>query len=401
MSDSGGLAQLAVGTHVTPDQVHEWVRAQLAPVLAESVNPGAAERDATGTPLPAEAFRAAADLGLFGFLLPREHGGSGGDRRTFGLLLEQLGYFCEELEYASLLSMYADTATVIAASDRAELIEEYVRPMSRGGRFATFAYTERTDAFDFQCRVVDTADGHVLDGEKCLQTGGHLADVFLTYVRDDRDDLRLCLVERTDPGVEVAPVATAGFRAAGLTRLTLHRVALPRSRQLVRVDALSHAQRFLNHRRILVACPMVGRMKAIVESCAAHLGEVIRHGQPLLRQQAVQARLGRMLIRYETARAVLHDALGRLTAGAHNPLFDPVISAAKYTIVDNALAVGMDAVRLTGWSGYSTELPYERYLRGFMAGIAGQTTQDVLEILLGEEVVARHELARHMEGAIN
>lgn len=194
------------------------------------------------------------------------------------------------------------------------------------------------------------------------------------------------------------PVATAGFRSAGLTRLTLDRVPMPPSRQLVRVDGLSHAQRFLNQRRLFVACPMVGRMKAIIESCAMHLAGVVRQGLPLPQHQAVQARLGRMLIRYETARAVLHDALSRWAANAHNPVFDPVVSAAKYTIVENAIAVGMDAVHLTGWLGFSRELPYERYLRGFMAGIAGQTAQDVLEILLGNEVIARSELVRHMEG---
>jgi alkylation response protein AidB-like acyl-CoA dehydrogenase len=381
-----------------PDRVHGWVRDHLAAFFAGSVNPGAADRDATGTPLPVELFRPAADLDLFGYLLPASCGGAGGDRRTFGLLLEQIGYFCQELEYAALLSMYADVPVVIAAAGSPELVDRYVRPMSRGRCFGTFAYTERTDAFDFGCRVRPTADGYLVDGEKCLQTGGHLADVFLTYVRDDRDDLQLFLVDRGDPGVCVEPVATAGFRSAGLTRLTLRQVSLPRSRLLVGVDGLSHAQRFLNQRRLFVACPMVGRMKAIIESCVTHLGGVVRQGVPLTRHEAVQAKLGRMLIRYEAARAVLHDALARWAAGAHNPLFDPVVSAAKYTIVENALAVGMDAVQLTGWLGYSRELPYERYLRGFMAGIAGQTAQDVLEILLGNEVVARSELVRYLEG---
>jgi alkylation response protein AidB-like acyl-CoA dehydrogenase len=221
--------------------------------------------------------------------------------------------------------------------------------------------------------------------------------VFLTYVRDERDDLQLFLVERTDPGVQVRPVETAGFRAAGLTRLTLDQVPLPHSRLLVAVDALTHAQRFLNHRRLFVACPMVGRMKAIIESCVAHLAGVVRHGRPLTQQQAVQAKLGRMLIRYEAARAVLHDALERWADGTRHELFDPVASAAKYTVVENAIEVAMDAVRLTGWCGYSRELPYERYLRGFMGGIAGQTPRDVLELLLGNEVVARSELAHHAQ----
>ncbi len=400
---SGDQRGLLEATHPAvpdrvPDEVHDWVRDNLAAHFATAVNPGAADRDATGTPLPAEALRRAADLGLFGFLLPTSCGGAGGDRRTFGLLLEHVGYFCDELEYPSLLSMYADIPTVIAATGRPDLIERYVRPMREGRCFGTFAYTERHDAFDFRCRAARGADGYLITGDKALQTGGHLADVFLTYVRDEHDDLQLVLVERTDPGVTLEPVATAGFRAAGLTRLSLDGVRLPASRLLVRVDGLSHAQRFLNHRRLFVAAPMVGRVKAIIESCTAHLAGVVRQGVPLPQHEAVQARLGRMLIRYETARAVLHDALGRWVAGPHNVQFDPVVSAAKYTIVDNAIAVGMDALHLTGWAGYSRELPYERHLRGFLAGVAGQTTQDVLEVLLGNEVIARSELDRQLEG---
>ena len=110
----------------------------------------------------------------------------------------------EELEYASLLSMYADIPAVIAATGRPELIGRYVLPMRDGRLFGTFAYTERTDAFDFRCRAVRRGDGYVLDGEKCLQTGGHLADVFLTYVREESDDIQLFLVERTDPGAALA-----------------------------------------------------------------------------------------------------------------------------------------------------------------------------------------------------
>jgi alkylation response protein AidB-like acyl-CoA dehydrogenase len=375
------------------------VREHLGGFLSNVVNPGAAGRDLTATPLPAAAFTPAAKAGLLGHLVPESHGGSGGDRRAFGLILEQLGYACEELEYASLVSMYADIPAVLAGTGRTDLTDTYIRPMIAGERFGTFAYTERTDAFDFSCRVTTAGDGFEANGVKVLQTGGHLADVFLTYLRDDSNDLRLFLIERDDPGVAVEPVPTTGFKAAGLTRLTLHRVRMEKDRQLVSVDGLSHAQMFLNQRRLFVACPMVGRMRAILEHCAGHLAGVVRHGQPVTGFQVVQAKLGRMRIRYETSRAVLHDALGRLGTDSHNELFDPVVSAAKYTVVDNAIALAMDAINLTGWMGYSRELPYERYLRGFMGGIAGQTAQDVLEILVGNDVIAAGEIGRQLEGA--
>src|SRR3954471_1865170 len=379
---------------MSPDAAQQLVRDRLSEHFTTVVNPGAPERDQRGVPLDAAMLRPLAELGLFGFLLPPALGGSG-DRRAFGLVLEQIGYYCDELELASLLSMYADVTSVIAAIGRADLVNEYVVPMSQGRRFGTFAYTEQTDALSFACRAVKRRDRHVIGGHKCLQTGAHLADVFLTYVRDDHDDLQLFLIERGDPGVRIEPVATAGFRAAGMTRLELRHARLAGAPLLVGVDALSHAQRFLNDRRLFIACPMVGRMRSILRTCSEHLGEVIRYGAPLTQHQAVQAKLGRMFVRCETARAVLHDALNRWIAGARNPLFDPTSSAAKYTIVESAIALAQDAIYLTGWQGYSDALPYERMLRAFMSGIAGQTAQDVIEVLLGNQVVAQQELLQH------
>jgi alkylation response protein AidB-like acyl-CoA dehydrogenase len=60
----------------TSEQVHDYVRVGLGAFFTEHVNPGAADRDAHAVPLPAEVFGRAADLGLLGFLLPREVGGS-------------------------------------------------------------------------------------------------------------------------------------------------------------------------------------------------------------------------------------------------------------------------------------------------------------------------------------
>jgi len=387
-------------TGSSPEVVQQFVRGELAEYFATSVNPGAAERDARSIPFTADVFEPIARLGLLGFLLPRELGGGGGDRRTFGLILEQIGFYCDELELASLVSMYADLVSVIAASGRNDLLATYVAPMIRGELFATFAYTERTDALSFTSRAVKHGNRYVLRGEKCLQTGGHLAGVFLTYVRDEHDDLKLFLLERSDPGMHIEPVATAGFRAAGLTRLELRDVEVSEQRVIARVDALSHAQRFLNDRRLFVACPMIGRMQSILNSCVTHLGSVIRYGAPLTQHQAVQAKLGRMFARTQTSRAVLHDALQRWTSNDRNQLFDPISSAAKYTIVENAIELARDALYLTGWQGYSTNLPYERMLRGFMSGIAGQTAQDVIELLLGNHVVTEVVLSSHKK-AVN
>jgi alkylation response protein AidB-like acyl-CoA dehydrogenase len=89
-----------------------------------------------------------------------------------------------------------------------------------------------------------------------------------------------------------------------------------------------------------------------------------------------------------TSQAILHDALDRVGRGELNEMFDPSISAAKLVLTENVIDVGEQAIRLTGWRGYSKELPFEQFYRAAMAALTGQTAQDVLEINLGVVAMA-------------
>jgi alkylation response protein AidB-like acyl-CoA dehydrogenase len=387
-----------LSAHATPAEVAAYAAAEFTDFLATEVNPGAAERDEDCEVVPRAAFERAAELGLLNYLVPREAGGVGGGRRVFGLLLEQIGYLCEDMAFASMLAMYADVPNVIHRAGRPGLLERYVRPMAAGDRLGTFAYTDYGDAFDFQARVARKGDKYVLNGVKCLQTGGALADVFVTYARDEDDDMRVLLVDRDDPGVTTAPVRTLGLRSAGLTQLTLRDVVLDEERVLSGSDGLAEAQAFLNSRRLFVVCPLVGAMGRLIEVCVRHLDTVIREGRPLTQAQTVQARLGNMYAKHLTSQALLHDALDRVGRGDINDMFDPAISAAKFIITENVVDVGEQAIRLTGWRGYGKELPFERMYRAAMAALTGQTAQDVLEINLGviatSHVLLRDQLRR-------
>ncbi|HYH97662.1 acyl-CoA dehydrogenase family protein [Hyalangium sp.] len=372
----------------TPEEVRRYVASELEAFFATQINPEATERDEACEAVPRGAFEHAAQVGLLNYLMPKDVGGMGGSRRTFGLLLEHIGYFCNDMAFPSMLAMYADVPNVIYRSRRPSLLEAYVHPMALGKKLGTFAYTDYGDAFDFQTRVVRKEDRYVLNGTKCLQTGGALADVFVTYARDEADDMKVLLVDRSDPGVSTRPVKTLGLRSAGLTQLKLEDVTLAEERLLSGPDGLAEAQTFLNSRRMFVVCPFVGAMKRIIELCVVHLDTVIREGRPLTQAQTVQAHVGNMAARQLTSEAILHDALDRIGRGDINQLFDPIISAAKLIITENALELGERAIRLTGWRGYSKELPFERFYRAFMAALTGQTAQDVLEIQLGVVTMA-------------
>lgn len=377
----------------TLEEVEEYGETVLKEFFANTVNAGATDRDEACEVVPRSAFEEAARLGLLNFVMPPEVGGIGGSRRVFGLLLEQIGYHCKDTGFPTMLAMYADVPNVVYRAGHPGLVERYVRPMAEGRKFGTFAYTDYGDAFDFQTRVTRKNGRYVLNGVKCMQTGGALADVFIVYARDDHDDMRVLLVDRDDPGVFLAPMRTLGLRSAGLTQLRLVDVYLDDDRDLSGPDGLADAQSFLNSRRLFVVCPLVGGLRRMMEICVNHLDTVIREGRPLTQAQRVQSRLGNMYAKLLTSRVILHDALDRVGRGEINEMFDPVISAAKFIITENVIDVGEQAIRLTGWQGYSTQLPFQRTYRAAIAALTGQTAQDVLEINLG--VLAMADAAFH------
>jgi alkylation response protein AidB-like acyl-CoA dehydrogenase len=380
------------------DQIAAMARKRFGELVERGVNPHAAKRDAHGITMPSEVMRIAGSLGLLAMAIPEECGGGGVDPLTWGAVLEELGYLSEDGAFPLLVSLRVAVTAAIAQSGRADLFERYVRPMMIGDRAGAFAYTEDADAFSFKATAVSAADGFVLNGEKVLVTGGATADTFMTYVRDVRtDDLLAVIVERDDEGVELRPAQVSGLRSAGLCSLRLDGVRVPVSRVLAASDGLGHVQRFLNSRRALLICGVLGRMRAIIEDCARILHDTVRYGQPVAEFQNVQATLGRLYIDLEASRAIVHRALHRASLGTTDPEFDPLTSAAKHFVAERAIGTATTVLRLLGSRGYLAQYPYERYLRDFTGLIPGAGSQDLLEINLGARVVRESARGRKKE----
>jgi alkylation response protein AidB-like acyl-CoA dehydrogenase len=381
----------------TPDDIAQEARMQFGPFLESDVNPGAVERDDTGTCFPRDLFKDLAAEGLLGYFMPKELGGGGQDALHWGITLEQVGYVCDDGSLPLVLGLCASVCRTIYDSGRSDLIDEFARPMVTGDRMGAFAYSDGADAFHFKSTARRQGQEWLLNGEKMLVTGGAIADVFMTYLRSEENDLMVFLIDRSDPGVEVTPIEVTGMRAAGLATLRLNNVMLPDWRLMVDADGLSHAQRFLNNRRVLLACGPLGRMQAIYENCVDELRQIVRYGKPLTQMPNVQVTLGRMFVAIETGRAICYRALQRIVDGLADPLFDPVVSAAKYYITDSSVNLVPTVMRVLGGGGYLKSRRYERYMRDFCGMLAGGGAQDIIEVDLGMRAVLDAE-RRQLKG---
>ncbi len=94
------------------EQVRRMVRDRWG-ALVDEVNKAAAERDQAGCPVPVGFYRAAGEQGLTGFSMPWEYGGEGGGPLVWGLIVEHLGYLCEDMSFPLVMSFQPEIAKVV------------------------------------------------------------------------------------------------------------------------------------------------------------------------------------------------------------------------------------------------------------------------------------------------
>jgi alkylation response protein AidB-like acyl-CoA dehydrogenase len=324
--------------------------------------------------------------------LPTEVGGAGLDAVTWTLVMERVGYLCRDSGFPLIVGIRNVIAETLLESGRADLTERYVVPIVAGTLSAALAYSEDSDAFTQRTVLREHGDGYLLSGHKDFMTGGDHAEVFLVYAGNEAGDMVSCLVHREDPGVTVTRLEPVGMRTSGPAALDLRDVPVPADRLVAAVDGLSHAQRLLNSRRLIVSCAPIGRARTVVELCVARLTSTIRHGLPLIEQPNVQASLGRMYLAVETARAMLYRAARRVADGEADPLFDPVVSAAKHVVANQVSLVLDEAMRILGGYFYYGDPYFGTCLRDFAGLIAVAGTQELLEINLGT-LASSHAMA--------
>ena len=364
--------------------------------IGERVNPGADERDRLGEPLPRSLLAEAGRLGLLGFSLPPEIGGEGRDKFEWGIVLEEVSRLSRDTGLASLIDVNAGVAELLLGTGRPDLTERYAAPMAAGLLVCPPAAYESRDPFDYLTNASEVGGGWRLDGNKPFIGGAVFADAFLVYAKDkESGDILAFLVEREDEGVGVDPLPTMGLRSMGFGNLTLRGVHLPADRIVVGADALSAMDTYLRNRRLMTASSVVGHMRALFDACMVALDERQRSGRVVLEFPNVQRTVGEMLVALEASQAIVHRALAT-TYRPRDQFFDPVATAAKEFVAEQAIKVGLAVMNLHGGQGYMRQYPWERYMRDALGLIGGQGAQEMLLIQLGQH--AAFEMKREHHG---
>jgi alkylation response protein AidB-like acyl-CoA dehydrogenase len=203
----------------------------------------------------------------------------------------------------------------------------------------------------------------VLSGTAPLVDNATRAALFLVPARLDERRAAWFLVEREAAGVHVAaPEPLLGTRALGRAALRVEAAATPPAALLGGVEGrgAEQAEAVLALARLGLAATAVGVAQAAFDASLRYSQQRSTFGKPICEHQAIQLKLADMATRLTAARLLTYRSAERLEATPRDLV---TVALAKILAAETAADVTLEAMRIHGGYGYTTEFPVERYYR--------------------------------------
>jgi acyl-CoA dehydrogenase len=344
--------------------------------------------------VPVRLREQAADLGLFGFALPPEHGGLGLTMEEQVRLVFELGWTTPA--FRSLFGTNNGIAGHVLLEGGTDAQRRDLLPsLASGAAVAAFALTEPdagSDPSDLATTARRDGSAWVLDGTKRYITNAPLADLFMVFARTSRepravDGISAFVVPAGTPGLEVAPRDhKMGQRGALTADVLLDGVRVPAD-ALVGGEpgtAWSTAMRCLAHGRLHVAAMCVGLAQRCVDESVAWATERRQGGRPIAEFQLVQGMLADAQTDLMAGRALVLESARAYDAGTDRRLGP---AAAKYFASEMACRVADIAVQIHGGSGYIRGVPAERLYRDARLFRIYEGTSQIQQVVIARRLL--------------
>jgi alkylation response protein AidB-like acyl-CoA dehydrogenase len=337
-------------------------------------------------------------LGLFGLLVPEEHGGSGVSAACFARVTEELARGWMSL--AGAIGGHSVISHLLTTAGTDEQRATYLPRMATGEVRATMALTEPGGGSDLQAmrtHAVRTDDGWAVTGSKTWISNAQHSGLIGLLCRTDRDavpphsGMSVLLVEPGE-GLEIsAKIPKLGYRGVEACELSFDGMRVPAGAVLGGEPGRGWVQmmRGLEVGRVQVAARAVGVAQAALAAATRYAQERESFGVPIWQHQSVGNLLADMATKVQAARLLTADAAQKLDSGARA---DMEAGMAKLFASEAAMQVALDAMRVHGGYGYSKEFDVERYFRDAPLMILGEGTNEIQRTVIAAQWIARHRV---------
>lgn len=334
-------------------------------------------------------------IGIYGLAIPEDYAGSPVSMSCYVLVTQELARGWMSL--AGAMGGHTVVAKLLTLFGTDEQKKTYLPAMATGEVRATMALTEPGGGSDLQ-NMTTTA---VLDGRELVINGAK------TWISNARRSGLIALLCKTDPKakprhsgisivlVEHGPGLTVsrdlpklGYKGVESCELSFDGYRIGESAILGGVPGKGFAQMMkgLETGRIQVASRALGVATAALEDSLAYAQQRESFGKPIWKHQAVGNYLADMATKLTAARQLTLYAAERYDSGERS---DMEAGMAKLFASEVAMEIALDAVRIHGGYGYSTEFDVERYFRDAPLMIVGEGTNEIQRNVIAAQLVAR------------
>ena len=375
------------------------VRAAVRELIRGSVLPRE-EQIEDDDAIPAELRAQAAEMGLFGYALPEEHGGLGVTMTEDVQLAFEFGYTTPA--FRSLFGTNNGIAgQVIAKFGTEEQQQKYLPRMAAGELIGSFALTEAeagSDPAGLRTTARRDGDGWVINGGKRYITNAPLADLFVVFARSDPSQtggrgISSFVVETTTPGVTVGPRdKKMGQSGAWTAEVFFDDVRVP-AEALIGEEGRGYAKALtvLSRGRLHIAALCVGMAQRVLDESVAYAASAKQGGAPIGRFQLVQGMLADMHAELLAGRSMVLDVAARYDTGEDTSVGP---SSAKLFCTEMVGRAVDSAVQVHGGLGYLRTTPVERFYRDARLFRVYEGTSEVQRVIVGGALLREAGMAR-------
>ena len=382
----GTLDVLTADERLVVDTVRDFVDREVRPVVRELEH---------ANTYPGELIERMKALGIFGLAIDEQHGGNPVSTPCYVLITEELARGWMSL--AGAMGGHTVVAKLLHQFGTEEQKRRYLPGMATGEIRATMALTEPGGGSDLQAlRTVARRgeDGYVVNGAKTWITNSRRSGLIALLCKTDPDaepkhrGISILLVEH-GPGLTVSrDLPKLGYKGVESCELVFEDFRAPADAVLGGKEGRGFAQMMkgLETGRLQVAARALGVGRAAFEDAFAYAQDRETFGKPIWRHQSISNYLADMATSLSAARQLTLHAAREADAGRR---VDMEAGMAKLFASETAMKIALDAVRIHGGYGYSTEFDVKRYFRDAPLMIVGEGTNEIQRDVIVRQLVSR------------
>jgi alkylation response protein AidB-like acyl-CoA dehydrogenase len=340
---------------------------------------------------PPELIQSLREMGMFGLIVPEEHGGLGLSNTSYARVMEELAR--HDGSVAVTVGAHSSIGFKgVLLFGTAEQKARYLPKLATGEMIAAFCLTEPgsgSDAFSIKTSAVRDGDHYVLNGQKLWITNGGIADFYTVFAKTTPDKpgqkgkVTAFIVTRDLGGLTHGPHEDKmGIRASNTTAVFFDNVRVPAANVLGEEGkGFKVAMSILNHGRTGLGAGAVGGQRSLLKRAIEHANERKQFGRTIASFGKIQEKLGRMSTNLYVSESLVYLVSSTIDRGGVDY---SVEGAATKVFNSEALWHAADeALQIAGGMGYMREQPYEQAVRDARINRIFEGTNEILRLYIG------------------